>query len=223
MPTLEPPREPWTATEPELSALYTRELPFVWRSVRRLGVPARDLPDVVHDVFVTVLRNLWKFDPTRELRPWLFGVLVRVVSDHQRLARHHRETFDAPAEPVDRAPRPDENAELLERWRLIDRALAAVDLPHRAVLILHDFEGHDGPEIARALGIRHKTVYSRLRKARERFVTAATAEQKVPRTRASPPRALQLLEEPLETLLNRRIHGGWLLGLAPAGADPARG
>ena len=221
MPTPQPRLEPSTATSPELSALYTRELPFVWRSVRRLGVPARDLPDVAHDVFVTVLRNLWKFDPTREFRPWLFGVLVRVVSDHQRLARNHRETLDFPADALDLSRRPDENAELIERWRLIDRALANVDLPHRAVLVMHDFEGHDGPEIAHALGIRHKTVYSRLRKARERFVAAATAERNVPRAQHSPPRALELAEEPLEALLNRRIHGGWPLGFAFADGDPA--
>ena len=38
----------------ELSAIYSRELDFVWRSVRRLGVPVRDLPDVTNETSKTI-------------------------------------------------------------------------------------------------------------------------------------------------------------------------
>jgi len=186
------------------AALYARELDFVWRSVRRLGVPARDRADVTHDVFVTVFRNLWKYDASRELRPWLFGVTMRVVSDHLRLARNRHETLDPPPEVRDRAPGPDEHALTRERWRLVDRALASIDLPHRAVLVLHDFEGRRGPEIARALGIHPKTVYSRLRTARARFSAAATLVSADPAHEASPPGALELLVEPVDGGLERR-------------------
>src|SRR5436190_1119565 len=31
-------------------AIYDREFDYVWHSLRRLGIPARDLPDVTHDV-----------------------------------------------------------------------------------------------------------------------------------------------------------------------------
>ena len=33
-------------------AIYDREFDYVWHSLRRLGIPARDLPDVTHDVFL---------------------------------------------------------------------------------------------------------------------------------------------------------------------------
>jgi RNA polymerase sigma-70 factor (ECF subfamily) len=189
--------QPPIPTPLALSTLYAHELDFVWRSVRRLGVPVRDLPDVTHDVFVTVIRNLWKFDTTRELRPWLFGVVLRVVSDYKRRAFHHRETLDLPVDVVDEGPSPHDRAERGQEAVVIDRALALIDLPHRAVLIMHDFEGYDGPEIAAALAIRQKTVYSRLRAARERFLAAAAAQLRPAVNGSSPPVSLQLLEEPL--------------------------
>jgi RNA polymerase sigma-70 factor (ECF subfamily) len=201
----------------ELSSIYEREVDFVWRTARRLGVPLRDLPDVTHDVFVTVIRNLWKFDTTRELRPWIFGVTTRVVSDYKRLAIHHRETLgeapDFAAHVVDGRLNPHDRAELCEEARLVDGALATIDLPHRAVLVMHDFEGYGGPEIASALEIRQKTVYSRLRAARQRFA-AAVAELRRREARVSTPVALELLEEPLEALLDRGARR--IAGLVPA-------
>ena len=59
-------------------AIYDREFDYVWHSLRRLGIPARDLPDVTHDVFVKLHRSLVNYDTTRPFRPWLFGVLFRV-------------------------------------------------------------------------------------------------------------------------------------------------
>jgi hypothetical protein len=55
------------------------------------------------------------------------------------------------------ASAPDPRAASLERQvarDLLLRALAAVDLDHRAVLILHDLEERAAPEVAAALGIR---------------------------------------------------------------------
>ena len=51
-------------------------------------------------------------------------------------------------------------------------ALDDLELDRRAVLILHDIDGHSVPEIARALSIPLNTAYSRLRLAREQFKAA---------------------------------------------------
>lgn len=159
----------------EFSTIYARELRYVWDNVRRLGVPARDLPDVTHDVFVALFKNLWKFDPERPFRPWLFGVLFRVTSDHLRLARNHREILDVAPEVADDAPLPDATAETRERWRRLDEALAKLDARRRVVLIMHDFEGHTGQEIARVLGVTLKTVFSRLYAGRRHLRDVASA------------------------------------------------
>src|SRR5579862_10042486 len=107
--------------ELEFTAIYKRELRFVWENVRRLGVPARDLPDVTHDVFVAVFKNLWKYDGERPLRPWLFGVLFRVTSDHLRLARNQREVLDIAPDVENRSE--EHTSELQSQFHLVCRLL----------------------------------------------------------------------------------------------------
>jgi RNA polymerase sigma-70 factor, ECF subfamily len=158
----------------ELSAIYDRDFSYVWQGLRRLGIPTRDLPDVTHDVFFTIFRNIEKFDVSRPFRPWLFGVMFRVASDHIRLARNHREVLYAAPDATDPAPGPDATHEERERWRVVDRVLGSLDVRHRAVLIMHDFCGHKAWEVARELDLPVKTVFSRLRTARHRFVLMAT-------------------------------------------------
>ena len=64
---------------PSLTDIYAAEVRWLWRVLWRLGVPERDLEDVAHDVFVVVHRKLPDYDPTRPLRPWLFGICFRVA------------------------------------------------------------------------------------------------------------------------------------------------
>ena len=44
-----------------LEQIYDHEADFVWRMLRRLGVPERDLPDSLQEVFLAVHRNLPRF------------------------------------------------------------------------------------------------------------------------------------------------------------------
>src|SRR3954469_21728970 len=121
-------------------SVYEREFDYVWHNLRRLGIPARDLPDVTHDVFLAVFRNIDSYDADRRFRPWLFGVLFRVASDHKRLARNAREVLEhTPGDVIDPGRAPEQQAADREEWRIVDRALAALDIGHRVVLIMHDF------------------------------------------------------------------------------------
>ena len=51
-------------------ALFDAEFSYVWTSLRRMGVPARDLEDLTHDVLLEVYKRLESYDPSRPLRPW---------------------------------------------------------------------------------------------------------------------------------------------------------
>jgi RNA polymerase sigma-70 factor (ECF subfamily) len=64
-----------------------------------------------------------------------------------------------------------------QQRQLLARALAALDLDKRAVLVMHDVDGHPMPEIAEALSIPLNTAYSRLRLAREQFAIAVRRMQ----------------------------------------------
>jgi RNA polymerase sigma-70 factor, ECF subfamily len=158
----------------ELIDIYEREFRYVWRGIRRLGIPPRDLPDVTHDVFVTVFLNLHKYDRARPFRPWLFGFMFRVASDHLSLSRNKREVLEVGPEPVCSAPPSDVTIQTRQEWMIIDQALRTLDVGCRAVLIMHDFDGHTGREIADTLGIPLATVFNRLRSARRSLQDHAT-------------------------------------------------
>jgi RNA polymerase sigma-70 factor (ECF subfamily) len=155
-------------------AMYRAELPYVLRTLRRLGLSAADAADLAHDVFVVVHRRQGEYDRSRPLRAWLFGIAYRLAANHR--GRAHRQV-EIPTDPsalsaVDpRAARLEGDA----ARDLLLRALAAVDIEHRAVLVLHDLEERAAPEVATILGIPLNTVYSRLRNGRQKVTAAARA------------------------------------------------
>jgi RNA polymerase sigma-70 factor (ECF subfamily) len=138
----------------------------VWKTLRRLGAPPQELEDLAHDLFVVVHRHLSDYDPDRPLRPWLFGIAVRVVADFRRSPRSEREILGETAEPVDGAPTPHERLEGTEARAVLMKALDGLDLDRRAVFVMHELDEVPVPEIASTLAIPLNTAYSRLRLAR---------------------------------------------------------
>lgn len=157
---------------PDLSAIFDDHFDFVWSTLQRLGVRHADLEDLAHEVFLKVHARLDDYDPSRPIRPWLFGFAYRVAAGHRRLVRHRVEVYGQTVDPVDPLRLPDESAEAHEESALVRDALGAVDFDRRAVLLLHDGEDVPVPAIAEELGIPVNTAYSRLRVAREEFGAA---------------------------------------------------
>ena len=56
---------------------FQREFDYLCRTLRRLGVPAADIEDVAHEVFLVLHRRWEDYDPSCALRPWLFGKIGR--------------------------------------------------------------------------------------------------------------------------------------------------
>ena len=150
--------------------VYETHFAFVWRTLRRLGVPESAADDAVQDVFVVVHRRLADFEGRSSLRTWLFGIAARVASDHRRALRRkgglHEEVS---AELPDASPGPHESAARSEAVRRLEQVLDLLDDDRRAVFVLADLEQLTAPEIAAALGVNVNTVYTRLRAARDDF------------------------------------------------------
>lgn len=157
---------------PSMGAIFDEYFDYVWNSLRRLGVYESDLEDLSHEVFLRVHARLADYDPSRPIRPWLFGFAYRIAADHRRLARHRHEVFGAPVEAVDPIKPADEHIAAAEERALVEAALASLDFDRRAVLVLHDVEEVPVPAIAADLGIPLNTAYSRLRLAREDLAAA---------------------------------------------------
>ena len=160
---------------PKVSEVFQAEYSYVSNTLRRLGVREADLEDVAHEVFLAVHRRLSTYDPSRPLRPWLFGIAFRAASDYRRLARHHREVSDEHIDVADDAPGADDHVFARQARELVGKALDVLDLDKRAVLVMCDIDGHSVPEIAAALNIPLNTAYSRLRLARAQFTSVITA------------------------------------------------
>ncbi|MFO0748968.1 MAG: RNA polymerase sigma factor [Myxococcota bacterium] len=174
---------PATPTDPAaFDALYRSQVDWVARTFRRLGAREPDLEDLAHDLFVVVHRQLPSFDAARPLRPWLFGIAVRVMAAYRRRASHRRERPVAgPAmESVleSRADAPGLTADVAaEDGQLRDellRALAELPLEQRAVFIAVAIDETPVPEVAHALGVPLNTCYSRLRLARQHLAATFT-------------------------------------------------
>lgn len=177
--TAEPEPFPWVA--PSFEALYEAHFPFVWRSLRHLGVPEAALDDAAQDVFVVVHRRLADFEGRSTVRTWLFGIVLRIAKDHRR-ARGRRGPHEA-LDPglADPAPDPAEQARSREAVSRLEQVLLGLDADKRTVFVLAEVEGMTGKEIALALEIPENTVYSRLRAARRQFDEAvASLEEPLP-------------------------------------------
>ncbi len=161
-----------SADRRQLAEIYGAQFDYVHRALVRLGARPRDVEDLAHDVFMVVYDKLSTFDASRPIKPWLYGICFRVVSNYRRKSNFWRESttdreamFGAPASQ-------DETVEARERRELVQVGLDALDLKFRAVFVMHELEGLSIPEIAAGLSVSHNTLYSRLRLGRARFAEA---------------------------------------------------
>ncbi len=162
---------PTASAMPDFLTVYEQHLAFVWRSVKRLGIPEEIVDDVVQDVFVVVFRRFHTFRGMSSMRTWLFGILRRIVRDRRRSYRRVH-AVEAPWDDNlhDRSPASQhDRAEQQQAARIVRRLLAELDDDKREVFILAELEQMTAPEIAEATGAKLNTVYSRLRASRLQF------------------------------------------------------
>lgn len=164
-----------TPTTPDQACLdaFQRELDYVYRTFRRLGAPPSELDDLAQELFL-VLRGTWAaYDPTRPLRPYLFGIAFRIAAANHRKRR--RELSVEVVEADDGGPGPEEALEAKQSRALLLAALEKVPLPRRAVLVMYDIDDMPMDQVALALAIPRFTAYSRLRKARRELEAVVKA------------------------------------------------
>jgi RNA polymerase sigma-70 factor (ECF subfamily) len=160
---------------PTFREIFDAHDDYLWSSLRRLGVRAGDLDDVVDEVFLRIHASLDRYDPSRPIKPWLFAFAVRAASDYRRLARHRREQSENGAESADSAPNPEDAALTREALGLVQIALDALGDGTRPVFIAYEIDGADMKDIAETLRISLNTAYSRLRLARAAFAAKMRA------------------------------------------------
>jgi len=164
------------AGPPSFHSVYAEYFRFVWRSLRRLGVPRTALDDAVQEVFLIVHRRLPDFEGRSSVKSWLFGIALNV---HQhatrRVARHHPDDLPAPETVAATTPpvmTPQEELLRAEAVETLYRVLDELSPERRSTFVMAELEQLSAPAIAELTGIPLNTVYSRLRLARRDFEAA---------------------------------------------------
>jgi len=159
------------ADEQRFSQIVANNLDFIWRWLRRIGVPASDVDDAVQQVFLVTASKLSAIAVGSE-RAFLLGTASRIAANVGRLMKRrdraihclvHAERTDVPSQ--------EELSDRLRARLMMDRILGEMPNKLREVLVLFELEELRVTEVAAILSMPIGTVGSRLRRAREDFRT----------------------------------------------------
>ena len=145
---------------------------FIWRLLRRLGIPQANVDDATQQVFCVAARRIDEIAPGSE-RSFLFGTALRVASDDRRSARHREQPDGELDRHISPGPDPEDLVENNRRRRLLDEILGSMPIELRAILVLFELEQMTKSEVSELLGIPEGTAMSRLRRARQQFQAIA--------------------------------------------------
>ena len=146
---------------------FRHEYPSLQRYLRRrVGSALAD--DLAAQTFATAYANWERFDRTRALRPWLYGIAANLLRHHWRTERRQLQAYartgvDVVANDLDHAV---ERADAEGRKRELAGALAELGDAERDILLLHAWAELTDREIAEALSLPLGTVKSRLHRTR---------------------------------------------------------
>jgi len=155
--------------ERSFDALYEANFEFVWRTLRRFGVPASVAEDAAQDAFVVLHRKLAELRPDASAKGFLFSIARRVASDYRRASRRPQATLDAErTESSDRGPF-DRTADR-EAGEALEAFLQSLDEDKRVAFMLVELEGLTMPEVSKLLAVNINTLYSRVRSARAQLM-----------------------------------------------------
>jgi RNA polymerase sigma-70 factor (ECF subfamily) len=148
---------------PALGVLYARYAPDLMRYVARID--PRDMEDVVHTVFVRVVRRGGNVHVSKTTaRAWLFGLTARVLQERAHsFTRARRALSRCWARNSARA------APCVGDRQGIVRGVAKLSRAHSTVLLLHEVEGFSCGEIADMLSLPIRNVWTRLHSARRQL------------------------------------------------------
>jgi RNA polymerase sigma factor (sigma-70 family) len=143
--------------------LYELFSSVVYTLARRMVASTAIAEDVLQETFVEVLRKIGTYRGDAALGFWIKRIAINKCLMHLRSGWVSRRT-DGPdlEQRVARGERLDEQIEL-------ERALDALPDTARAVVWLHDVEGHTHQEIGRMMGYTASFSKSQLARAHERL------------------------------------------------------
>jgi RNA polymerase sigma-70 factor (ECF subfamily) len=156
----------------EIADLLKDHADFIWRTLRRVGVPEGGVDDATQKVFLVASNKLGEIRRGSE-RAFLFGIAMNVAAHARRsLARSREVAYDSERVIVtDPSLSADELIDRRRAREVLDQVLEAMPDELRVTFVLFELEELTVTEIAELTGVPRGTAASRLRRAREEFMT----------------------------------------------------
>lgn len=136
--------------------------------------------DLSQEAWVKAWQRLKQFQGDSSFVTWTTRIVINLCLDQLRRQKRQRlesiEQMNEETGGVERhmpvvTPNPTEGLERAELRQRINRAMDQLSVEHRTVLVLHEYQGLEYKEIARAVGCSIGTVMSRLFYARRRMAS----------------------------------------------------
>ena len=143
-------------------------------------IPAKDVEDVVQEVFVKAYQSLPGFDPESHFKKWLSVIVVRTCCDYWRksyrmreapmsaLSERHREWLEGVI-ASESTTAPDKMIRQKEAKEVLDWALDRLSPEDRMVVEMLYLEGMTGREAAELLGWSQANVKVRAFRSRKKL------------------------------------------------------
>ncbi|MFU8815641.1 MAG: RNA polymerase sigma factor [Pseudomonadales bacterium] len=138
----------------------------LYRTAYRYTGRREDAEDLVQDLLLKLYPRLPELEQVEDLKPWLTRSLYNAFVDGVRKFKRTPELVDLEASELESADDPHADLVTLEQRGALNSAIAKLNAPHRAVVMLHLVEGYSLPELASMLGVQIGTLKSRLHRAK---------------------------------------------------------
>lgn len=138
--------------------LFERYRTLVYRFAYQM-VPRRDdAEDLVQEAFVRAYQNLDRYRDEAKFTTWLLRIVTNLCTDQARMSTRRQALEQQEAAgaldwmTIGDIENPIENLEADRRREVLRKALAALPVHHRSVIVLRDLEEREYGEIASILG-----------------------------------------------------------------------
>jgi RNA polymerase sigma-70 factor (ECF subfamily) len=150
---------------------------LVFRTVRSIARSDAEAEDVAQDAWIAAYQHLAQFEGKAAFSTWVTRIAIRMAAARTR--QQLRFTALDGNEEVNVEAEGDDPADALSRRELaglLERALDALPIEYRVVLVLRDVEQRSTQETAEALGLSEENVRVRLHRSRAALRTLVKGE-----------------------------------------------
>lgn len=153
--------------------IYREHSSFVWRMAKLRGLPEHAIPDLLQEVFATVLEKYPCYREEGRVRGWIYRIADGHILMYFRREGRTRRRMDAyaSAHDIHLEPRrePDDHIFRDESARLVTRFMNSLSSESREEFFLCCIEETSVREAADILRLNTNTLYSRVAVLRRRF------------------------------------------------------